>query len=184
MQAVTPKLKRVGLWLFAVLLACTIPSAAQKVKVGYDKSANLSKYHTYGWAKPQMPATRPIFYDYVVNTIDGQLRARGLKRVEQGCGPDANPCGQDRVWKQFACWNSNPSNLWWAASGHERHYVDWRKSFVNQQRADRCAGKFDSGICGSKPERSDLEWKGHPKARFYTKAESAQSCGKGNREAE
>jgi hypothetical protein len=83
MKAMTPKVKRVRLWLFAILLACTIPGAAQKIKSGYDKSADFSKYHTYAWAKSQMPATRPILSDYVVNAIDGQLKAKGLKRVEQ-----------------------------------------------------------------------------------------------------
>jgi Domain of unknown function (DUF4136) len=67
----------------AILVAgFTTLSLAQKVKVGYDNGADFSTYHTYTWAKPQMPATRPILYDYVVNTIDGQLEAKGLKKVE------------------------------------------------------------------------------------------------------
>src|SRR5216683_4179678 len=83
MNAAVPQLKDVRPWLFAILVAgLTIPSLAQKVKVGYDKSTDFSIYHTYTWAKPQMPATRPILYDYVVNTIDGQLEAKGLKKVE------------------------------------------------------------------------------------------------------
>ena len=70
-------------WLLAILVAWfTTLSVAQKVKVGYDKSSDFSNYHTYTWAQPQMPATHPILYDYVVNTIDGQLEAKGLKRVD------------------------------------------------------------------------------------------------------
>jgi hypothetical protein len=83
MKAAVPLLKDVRPWLLAILVGgFTIPVVAQKVKIGYDKSADFSKYHTYTWAKPQMPATRPILYDYVVNTIDGQLEAKGVKKVE------------------------------------------------------------------------------------------------------
>jgi len=58
-------------------------AAAQKVKVGYDKSADFSKYKTYTWAKPSMPITRPLLYEMVVGAIDNQLANRGLRRIDQ-----------------------------------------------------------------------------------------------------
>jgi hypothetical protein len=71
-------------WLLAVLVTgCTIPSLAQKVKVGFDKSTDFSKFRTYTWASPQVPSTRPLLYDYVVSTIDSELNAKGFARAER-----------------------------------------------------------------------------------------------------
>jgi hypothetical protein len=58
-------------------------SSAQKVKVGYDKSADFSKYKTYTWEQPAMPPTRPRLYANVVNSVDGELASKGLSRVEK-----------------------------------------------------------------------------------------------------
>jgi len=70
-------------WILAfIVLAFVTSGFAQKVKVGYDKSADFSKYKTYTWAKPQNPVTRPLLYDTVVGTIDDELKAKGLERVE------------------------------------------------------------------------------------------------------
>jgi Domain of unknown function (DUF4136) len=66
---------------FIVLVFATA-GFAQKVKVGYDKSTDFSKYKTYTWAKPQVPVTRPMLYDTVVNTIDQELQTKGLQRIE------------------------------------------------------------------------------------------------------
>jgi Domain of unknown function (DUF4136) len=71
-------------WIFQILVVgVAICGSAQKVKVGYDKSADFSKYQTYTWAKPQMLATRPLLYDYVVNSIDSQLEAKGFRKAER-----------------------------------------------------------------------------------------------------
>ena len=72
---------RCWLWAFIVLVFAT-SGFAQKVKVGYDKSTDFSKYKSYAWAKPQTPVTRPLLYDTVVNTIDQELQGKGLQRVE------------------------------------------------------------------------------------------------------
>jgi len=71
-------------WIFTILvIGVASCGSAQKVKVGYDKSTDFSKYHTYTWAKPQMPATRPLLYEYVVNSIDAQLQAKGFSKAER-----------------------------------------------------------------------------------------------------
>ena len=56
---------------------------AQKVRVGYDKSVDFSKYKTYAWTEPAMPPTRPLLYQTVVGTVDGELRSKGLQRTEK-----------------------------------------------------------------------------------------------------
>jgi len=56
---------------------------AQKVEVGYDKSADFSKYKTYTWAEPAIPPTRPILYETVMSAIDGKLGSKGYTRVNK-----------------------------------------------------------------------------------------------------
>ena len=67
--------------LLAVVVAP--PAFPQKVKVGYDKSVDFSKYKTYTWAKPAMPPTRPLLYETVVSSIDEKLRSKGLQRTDK-----------------------------------------------------------------------------------------------------
>jgi NADPH:quinone reductase-like Zn-dependent oxidoreductase len=65
--------------LCVVMLVSAAP--AQKVKVGYDKSVDFSKYNTYAWAEPAFPPTRPLLYATVVDSIDEELSARGWQKV-------------------------------------------------------------------------------------------------------
>jgi hypothetical protein len=70
--------------LTGILVASIAGSAfAQKVKIGYDKSVDFARYKTYTWAKPAMPPTRPILYETVVSTVDGELKSKGLQRTEK-----------------------------------------------------------------------------------------------------
>jgi len=72
--------------LFVALLMVVVVtpfSAAQKVKIGYDKSADFSKYKTYTWSKPDHPVERPQLFQTVVGTIDQDLQAKGLTRVPE-----------------------------------------------------------------------------------------------------
>lgn len=70
-------------WLLAFIVAsATTLCCAQKVKVGYDKGTDFSKYKSYTWAKPQTPITKPLLYDTMVGTIDQELKAKGLEKAE------------------------------------------------------------------------------------------------------
>jgi len=73
----------VQFWLVSIVaIGCTSPGLAQKVIVRYDKTTDFSKFHTYSWATSQSPATRPLLHHYVASIIEGQLYAKGLKKVE------------------------------------------------------------------------------------------------------
>jgi hypothetical protein len=72
------------LWALLVLIAGSSVVSAQKIKVGYDKAADFSKYTTYTWAPPGVPPTRPVLYYQVVGSIDAELKAKRLRRIEQG----------------------------------------------------------------------------------------------------
>jgi hypothetical protein len=70
-------------WIGALITLVIAPQAfAQKVSVGYDKSADFSKYTTYTWAEPAMPPSRPLLYLQVVDSIDYELKSKGLTRTE------------------------------------------------------------------------------------------------------
>jgi hypothetical protein len=43
---------------------------AQKVKVGYDKSVDFSRFNTYTWVEPATPPQRPLLYSTVVSAVD------------------------------------------------------------------------------------------------------------------
>jgi len=66
--------------LLAVLLIAN--AFAQKVTVGYDKSADFLKYASYRWAKPTTPPTKPLLYMNIQGAIDHELKTKGLANTE------------------------------------------------------------------------------------------------------
>ena len=77
------KLNQRKIWICWLLLAPPLsPAFAQKVSVGYDRSADFLKYKTYTWAQPTKPPSRPMLYAVIEGTIDYELRAKGLARAE------------------------------------------------------------------------------------------------------
>lgn len=77
-----------GTWLAvavtAALFFLTVGTAqAQKVSVGYDKSADFSKYQTYSWIPRTAPSTNPLLATLIDNNIDYQLNQKGLRKVDR-----------------------------------------------------------------------------------------------------
>jgi Domain of unknown function (DUF4136) len=71
-------------WLLVLIVAMLVPFGfAEKIRIGYDKSADFSKYKTYTWATPDVPVQRPLLYQNIVSQIDQDLKAKGLQRTEQ-----------------------------------------------------------------------------------------------------
>ena len=66
--------------LVAVFATSALP---QKVKVGYDKGVDFSKYKTYTLAEPAMPPTRPVLYGTVIRSIDAELSSKRFQRVDK-----------------------------------------------------------------------------------------------------
>jgi len=66
-----------------VVTTLATTALAQKVKVGYDKSVDFSRYKTYTWAQPEKPPTRPFLYATVVGSIQSTLSSKGLQRVDK-----------------------------------------------------------------------------------------------------
>jgi Domain of unknown function (DUF4136) len=69
--------------LFIVILLILLGTAsvrAQKVSVGADPSVDLTRYKTYAWSN--VASTNPIANQIVVSSVDSQLAAKGLRKVE------------------------------------------------------------------------------------------------------
>ena len=77
----------------ALVFSFATQAFGQKVKIGYDKTADFSKYRTYSWAKPQTNPERPILYDYVVKAVDAELRAKGLQKTDSSGDLTLVPAG-------------------------------------------------------------------------------------------
>jgi len=71
-----------AIWL---VIASFAPTGAfgQKVKVGYDKATDFSRYKTYTLAEPSMPVARPVLYEAVIARVYADLGAKGLTRVPE-----------------------------------------------------------------------------------------------------
>lgn len=81
------------IFLTSLLLAGSLPGLAQKVKVGYDKGTDFSKFKTYSWAEPAMPPTRKALFEAVVGQVEIQLEAKGLTRVPKDGDLTLTPSG-------------------------------------------------------------------------------------------
>ena len=71
--------ERVVVVILLILLG-TASVRAQKVNVGADPSVDLTRYKTYAWSKTA--STNPIANQIVVSSVDSQLAAKGLRKVE------------------------------------------------------------------------------------------------------
>ncbi len=70
-----------GVLLLAWLAA---PAVAQKIKVGFDKGVDFSKYASYSIAQPDPAPSRPMLYLCIVGSIQRELDAKGLRQQPEG----------------------------------------------------------------------------------------------------
>jgi hypothetical protein len=69
--------------LVFVMLSSTC-GFAQKIKVGYDKNADFSKYKSYTWHAPAITQTRPLLTANVIGMIQSELQVKELVSMDQG----------------------------------------------------------------------------------------------------
>jgi len=79
--------------LLAFVSSATTVSVAQKVKVGYDKSTDFSKFKSYSWSAPAMPPTRPALFEAVTARVEVELRDKGFAKVERDGDLTLTPSG-------------------------------------------------------------------------------------------
>ena len=64
-----------------LVLSGALTANAQKVSVGIDPAVDLSTYKTYSWDKGTA-GTNPVVNQLIINAVDAQLAAKGVKKVE------------------------------------------------------------------------------------------------------
>ena len=70
-----------------VLLLVCCPAHGQNVKVDYDKAASFTGFATYAWAKGT-PVQNGLMDQRIIDGIDRQLAAKGLRKVDASANPD------------------------------------------------------------------------------------------------
>lgn len=55
---------------------------AQKVEVGYDKTADFGQFRTYSMVPRTVPATNPMIATIIDNDIEYELNQKGLRKVD------------------------------------------------------------------------------------------------------
>lgn len=64
-----------------IILSGSLSASAQKVSVGADPRVDLTRFRTYAWSR-ETTSTNPITNEIVVSSVDIQLAAKGLKKVD------------------------------------------------------------------------------------------------------
>jgi uncharacterized protein DUF4136 len=75
--------KLLGCALALMLSATQLPPKAGKIESVKDSKANFASFTTYRWEKAYDAYDKSI-HQLIVDTIDAEMAARGLKKVESG----------------------------------------------------------------------------------------------------
>jgi len=70
-------------FLAVVVMLSTPCCFAQKVKVGYDKTVDFSKYKSYTLREPVVTPNRPLLYASIVSSIKNDLGAKGITSLKK-----------------------------------------------------------------------------------------------------
>jgi hypothetical protein len=68
--------------LLLVAAFASTSALAQKVKVGYDKSVDFSKFGTYTWAESTAAPARPLLHSSIVSYVEYDLESKGLAKTD------------------------------------------------------------------------------------------------------
>jgi hypothetical protein len=67
-----------------LMIAVVSPAFSQRVKVGYDKTVDFSRYKSYTIPAPSTPPTRPALYSTVMGAIYNELKAKHFEATNSG----------------------------------------------------------------------------------------------------
>jgi hypothetical protein len=138
--------------VFVALTMCAGAAHAQKVKVDWDRATDFTPYKTYMWKIIPTPRTPTPEMEMQIHTsVDLQLKAKGLKRIENG-EPDVYvgysiTLAQPK--KQGATPPTTDSSSWQAGS-----------SWSAQYSSDQAARKGTLNIDIADTRRNLLIWRG------------------------
>ena len=158
--------------VFVAILFATSLAFAHKVRVDYDHSVNFSKYKTFMWVeKPQ--TDNQLMDDRMVNAVNAQLSARGLKRVTKDADLSVSVTSsiqEKQILNTFYDgWGWGPGWGWgwgpgggccWGGPGFATTYVDtYLEGTTVVQLADTASDKViwrgvATGSVSDKPEKA------------------------------
>ncbi len=71
-------------WAVLLVFLTGCSAFAQKINVGFDKSADFGKYRTFSWPKAEESPEMTVRRLMVMGEIEDNLKSKGLVRVEEG----------------------------------------------------------------------------------------------------
>src|ERR1044072_2876686 len=83
---------------------CAFSANAQKVTVGAQPAADLTKYKTYSWTKG-MAGANPIVHQVIVAAVDHEMAAKGITKIES----EGELILAGFVWTESEIYVTNPS---------------------------------------------------------------------------
>lgn len=117
-----------GVFVFIIVIA----AHAQKIKVGFDKSVDFSKYHTYSWVKDNSTELT-LRRAAIMAEIDRALKLKGLEAIDEGgdllltaagsIGGDIGGPHQDVIAPVPANFYYPMATVWYGAPAAAGNYV-------------------------------------------------------------
>jgi len=95
--------RRIAVILF-LIGTVALSANAQKVAVGAQPAADLTKYKTYSWSKG-LAGANPIVQQIIVTAVDQEMAAKGMTKVES----DSELILSAFVWTESELYVTNPS---------------------------------------------------------------------------
>ncbi|HEY6186321.1 MAG TPA: DUF4136 domain-containing protein [Pyrinomonadaceae bacterium] len=139
---------RLALLGFLILMTVTT-ALAQDVTVDFDKRIDFSKFKTYTWASG-VSARNPLIDQQIRNSMEGQLAAKGLRRVE--LGGDLSVLYIAAVEKDIE-----------VSTGRWKETGDWMRQTVSGMRVGSQMWDVEVGtlvVCLSDSTGKNLLWRG------------------------
>lgn len=88
--------------LLIIGLLVSVTCLLAKTMADYDHSVDFAKYHTYSWISTKVQ--EPLWNDRVTKAIDGQLAAKGWRRVDSGGDASISVVGSTRSEQTMETW--------------------------------------------------------------------------------
>ncbi len=108
--------------LILVALAVSATVLFAKTMVDYDHAVNFANYHTYSWVAVNVQ--EPLWRDRVSAAVEGQLSAKGWRKVESGADASVLAVGATHTEQTFETWYGGGfgggwfHRGWWGGPGY------------------------------------------------------------------
>jgi len=117
--------------LSILTLLCVFSAVAfgQSINTDYDRSANFSNYKTYAWGASPHPINDPLWNQRIMETIDGALAGKGLRKVNLAQNPDVIVVYNAGI-KQNVSYEGYSMGGWWNRTASIQQVVEREGTLV------------------------------------------------------